>query len=106
MLERTRDMRARIARVRFEQDDEDYYAETSPWGNTIELEGKFWTAPRTGHNSRAGTVIHEASHFWGSGGTGDPRVGKEPSRRLAEDLPPLAMANADNTEYYFEHLPK
>jgi uncharacterized Zn-binding protein involved in type VI secretion len=104
MLERTRDLRDQIPYVKFDQEDDGGWAQTYPWSDTIHLRRRFWTSNRTGSDSRAGTVIHEASHHWASGGTGDPRYGPDPSRKLARDLPPLAQVNADNTEYYFENV--
>jgi uncharacterized Zn-binding protein involved in type VI secretion len=106
MLERTRDMRDKIRQVRFEQCDADAYAHTWPWGNTIHLEKKFWTAKRMGPDldSRAGTVIHEASHFWGSGSTQDRGYGEGRARNLARNYPGWAMSNADNNEYFYEDI--
>ena len=104
LLDEIADMRDRILHVRFEQDDDDAYAHARPWGNTIFLEKKFWHSPRLGHNSRAGIVIHETSHFWGAGSTADPAYGPASARQLAKRMPPLAQGNADNVEYYFEGL--
>jgi uncharacterized Zn-binding protein involved in type VI secretion len=104
MLERTRDLRDQIPYVKFDQEDDSGWAQTYPWSDTIHLRRKFWTSNRTGPDSRAGTVIHEASHHWASGGTGDLRYQPGPSKKLARDLPPLAQVNADNIEYYFENV--
>jgi uncharacterized Zn-binding protein involved in type VI secretion len=104
MLERTRDLRDEIKQADFEQYDDDAYAHTWWFWSPIYLEGKFWKSPRTGHNSRAGTVIHEASHRWGPGPTNDSAYGTTDAKALNRRLP-LGLGNADNNEYYFEHLP-
>ena len=42
----------------------------------VYLCGAFWSAPNTGTDSRAGTIIHELSHFTVVAGTNDWAYGK------------------------------
>lgn len=67
----------------------------------------FWPAPALGTNSKAGTLIHEASHFNANGGTTDTdgTYGHEKCAQLAIDNPGLAIMNADSHEYYAENTP-
>jgi hypothetical protein len=105
MIERNRQMRTVLESVRFEQRDDDDVASTyRESGGPIFLERDFWTAPRHGANSRAGTLIHEASHRYESGSTLDACYGQPCAQQLARDIPPYAAANADNVEYYYETL--
>ena len=62
----------------------------------------FWGLTKTGTDSRAGTLIHEASHFVLNGGTIDDVYGRDASRELARDYPMRAIHNADSYEYFAE----
>lgn len=64
----------------------------------------FWRAPITGQDSKAGTLVHEQSHFTVNGGTDDHVYGMPKCRNLAQDKPNMAVRNADNHEYFVEHL--
>jgi peptidyl-Lys metalloendopeptidase len=65
----------------------------------------FWTAPVAGgYDTRAGTLIHELSHFNNIGSTGDYAYGTAAARSLAASNPDRARANADNYEYFSESL--
>lgn len=86
-------------------DHETYYAHVRVAGNTVNLDGSFWTAPRMGEDSRAGTLTHEVSHFWNSGGTHDYIYGRSGCRELARTNPRKAANNADSQEYWLETLP-
>lgn len=55
-----------------------------------------------GENSRAGTITHEMSHFTIVGGTKDHAYGQINCKALARRDPVLALANADNFEYWAE----
>lgn len=60
--------------------------------------GAFWTAPTTGTDSKAGTIVHEHSHC--DAGAGDLAYGQVGARRLARTAPDQAVRNADNFEYF------
>jgi peptidyl-Lys metalloendopeptidase len=65
----------------------------------------FWAAPNAGTDSRAGTIIHEVSHFTVVAGTGDYAYGQSAARRLATSNPSRAVQNADSHEYFAENTP-
>ena len=72
---------------------------------TIYLCPGFYDLDEEGLDSRAGTLIHEASHFNKVAGTDDIVYGPENARRLARDRPGDACRNADNYEYFAESKP-
>ncbi|KAB5594811.1 Peptidyl-Lys metalloendopeptidase [Ceratobasidium theobromae] len=72
---------------------------------TIYLCGVFWDAPVTGTDSRAGTIVHENSHFEVNGGTSDWVYGQTSAKSLASSNPTRAIDNADNHEYFAENNP-
>ncbi|KAG9121787.1 hypothetical protein FRC07_002106 [Ceratobasidium sp. 392] len=63
----------------------------------------FWLAPVTGTNSRAGTIVHELSHFDVNGNTQDYVYGKQASMQLAVEDPGQAIMNADNRQFFAEN---
>jgi len=65
----------------------------------------FWSAPNTGTDSRAGTLIHELSHFNAVAGTDDHVYGQSGAKSLAISNPTNALDNADNHEYFAENTP-
>lgn len=65
----------------------------------------FWSAPTTGTDSKAGTLIHEMSHFTVVAGTDDHAYGQSAAKRLATKKPTRALDNADNHEYFAENTP-
>lgn len=65
----------------------------------------FWAAPNAGTDSRAGTIIHELSHFTVVAGTSDYVYGQTGARNLARSNPSRAVRNADNHEYFAENTP-
>lgn len=71
----------------------------------IYLGRAFWSAPRTGTDSKAGTIIHELSHFNILGGTRDLAYGQSAARALAINNPGGAIRNADSHEYFSENTP-
>ncbi|KAF4622412.1 hypothetical protein D9613_009121 [Agrocybe pediades] len=71
----------------------------------IYLCGAFWQAPTTGTDSKAGTIIHESSHFTSNGGTDDHVYGQTAAKSLAKSDPASAIDNADNHEYFAENNP-
>ncbi|KIM47618.1 hypothetical protein M413DRAFT_204872 [Hebeloma cylindrosporum] len=67
--------------------------------------GAYWNAPNTGTDSKAGTIIHEASHFTANGGTNDYAYGHSAAKSLAINNPANAVMNADSHEYFAEINP-
>ncbi len=65
----------------------------------------FWTAPMTGTDSKAGTLIHEMSHFTVVAGTDDWAYGQTNAKNLAISDPVKAVDNADSHEYFAENTP-
>ena len=72
---------------------------------TIYLCRAFWTAPALGTDSKAGTLIHEMSHFTVVAGTNDYVYGQTGAHNLALTNVSQAIANADNHEYFAENTP-
>jgi peptidyl-Lys metalloendopeptidase len=68
----------------------------------IHLCQAFWTAPARGRDSKAGTIIHEMSHFDVNGGTDDHVYGETGAKNLARTSPSRAVMNADSHEYFAE----
>ncbi|QRV85906.1 peptidyl-Lys metalloendopeptidase [Ceratobasidium sp. AG-Ba] len=86
--------------------ESDTYAYTYPdEPGYIYLCGAFWSAPNTGTDSRAGTIIHEQSHFTNNAGTQDYAYGQSAAKSLAKSNPNEAIENADNHEYFAENNP-
>ena len=75
-----------------------WFADTYKGSTTIWLCGAFWTAPTSGSDSKAGTVVHEHTHS--DANTDDLTYGQANARTLAKNKPNLAVRNADNYEYY------
>lgn len=68
----------------------------------VHLCNHFWTAPTLGTDSKAGTLVHEASHFTVVAATADNAYGQEACRALAQENPFAAIHNADSHEYFAE----
>ena len=91
-------------------DDPGTFAEVDPNDKThkVEVGQGMRTAPVSGHDSIAGALSHEMSHFNDIGGTDDVQFGghtvygEGPSKNLATKDPAKALKNADNFEYYLE----
>ncbi|KAF8671793.1 MEROPS metallopeptidase family M35 [Rhizoctonia solani] len=66
----------------------------------VYLCGAFWRAPMEGTDSKAGTIIHEASHFPEYAGTSDHAYGQGACRDLARNDPNRAAMNAE----WVDHL--
>ncbi|KIM27479.1 hypothetical protein M408DRAFT_24421 [Serendipita vermifera MAFF 305830] len=71
----------------------------------VHLCNAFWPAGISGTDSKAGTIIHEASHFTRNGGTDDIRYGQSGCKQLALENPNDAIRNADSHEYLAENTP-
>jgi len=65
----------------------------------------FWSAPLSGTDSKAGTLIHEMSHFDVVAGTNDWAYGQTAAMNLASTDPDRAVTNADSHEYFAENTP-
>jgi peptidyl-Lys metalloendopeptidase len=65
----------------------------------------FWSAPEFGTDSRAGTIVHELSHFDIVAGTDDVVYGQTGAKNLAISNPDQALNNADSHEYFAENTP-
>lgn len=83
-----------------------YYAYVYPnQPYNIYLCSVYWQAPATGTDSKAGTLIHETSHFTIVAGTDDWVYGQAGAKNLAITNPNNAVDNADNHEYFAENTP-
>ncbi|KAI8803744.1 lysine-specific metallo-endopeptidase [Cladochytrium replicatum] len=68
----------------------------------ITLCDHFWSAkPIGGDDTRAGTLVHEMSHFVNVGGTQDPAYGRKNAIALTDEV---EIGNAENYEHYGESL--
>jgi hypothetical protein len=85
---------------------QNYYAYVYPdRPYEIHLCNVFWQAPATGTDSKAGTLIHEMSHFFVVASTDDWAYGQTNARNLAISDPNKAVDNADSHEYFSENTP-
>jgi peptidyl-Lys metalloendopeptidase len=85
---------------------QNYYAYVYPnQPYNIYLCRVFWQAPLAGTDSKAGTLIHEMSHFNVVAGTDDVVYGQAAARNLADTNPNAAITNADSHEYFAENTP-
>lgn len=83
-----------------------YYAYVYPnQPYTIYVCSVFWSAPMTGTDSKAGTLVHEMSHFYVVASTDDYVYGQTNAKNLAITDPDKAVGNADNHEYFAENNP-
>jgi peptidyl-Lys metalloendopeptidase len=80
-----------------------YVYPTQPY--TIYLCNAFWSAPSTGTDSKAGTLVHEMSHFNVVASTDDWAYGQTAAKSLARSNPSRAIDNADSHEYFAENTP-
>ena len=66
----------------------------------------FWQEdfPFTGHLSRAGVLIHEASHFLDVAGTKDHSYEYTDSHQFAVTNPEIAVNNANNFKFFSENV--
>lgn len=71
----------------------------------IHLCSGYWSAPLVGTDSKAGTLVHEMSHFDVVAGTNDHVYGQRDASALAVSNPDMAIDNADNHEYFSENTP-
>ena len=67
--------------------------------------GAFWSAPASGTDSKAGTLVHEMSHFNVVAATDDFAYGQTACKALAQSNPSQALNNADSHEYFAENTP-
>ncbi|CAF3982711.1 unnamed protein product [Rotaria sp. Silwood1] len=86
--------------------DPDLYAYVYPsTPYKIYLCGVFWRTTMTGTDSKAGTLVHETSHFKVVAGTQDYAYGQTACKNLATTNPGKAIMNADSHEYFAENTP-
>jgi len=71
----------------------------------IYLCNAFWSAPSLGTDSKAGTLVHEMSHFNVVAATDDWAYGQSACKNLATKKPSRAVDNADSHEYFSENTP-
>jgi len=71
----------------------------------IHLCNAFWSALGVGTDSKAGTIVHEMSHFTVVADTDDFAYGQTRARELARTDPDSAVKNADSHEYFAENTP-
>jgi len=79
-----------------------YYAYTYSGSRTIWLCSQYLSAPQIGTDCKFGTLIHEWSHAVSD--TDDYAYGETAAGNLANTDPGKAIDNADNHEYFTEHL--
>ena len=65
----------------------------------------FHAANVDGTDSRAGTIVHELSHFTVIADTDDHVYSQRGAQSLASTDPDKAISNADNHEYFAENTP-
>ncbi len=80
-----------------------YVYPTQPY--KIYVCGAFWAAQLTGTDSKAGTLVHEMSHFNVVASTDDWAYGQSAAKALAISDPTKALDNADSHEYFAENTP-
>lgn len=80
-----------------------YVYPTQPY--TIYLCNAFWGASSTGTDSKAGTLVHEMSHFNVIAATDDWAYGQTAAKNLARTNTTRAVDNADSHEYFAENTP-
>jgi len=80
-----------------------YVYPTQPY--KVYLCNAFWSANEFGTDSRAGTIVHELSHFNAIAGTDDVVYGQSGAQSLATSNPDQALNNADSHEYFAENTP-
>jgi peptidyl-Lys metalloendopeptidase len=85
---------------------DDYYAYVYPnQPYIIYVCNAFQSAPISGTDSKAGTLIHELSHFYVVASTDDRAYGQSACMSLARRSPANALDNADSHEYFAENNP-
>lgn len=87
--------------------DENYYAYVYPYSPyEIYICQSFWPAYNdSGLNTKAGTLIHELSHFYNVADTDDHVYGSSGVQSMARNSPNRAVNNADSFEYFAETAP-
>ena len=74
-----------------------------PFGEVF-VETAFFSAPTSGADSQAGSIIHEMTHLSAKRGVVDVAYGTAVARALASNQPLKARINADNFEYFAEDV--
>jgi peptidyl-Lys metalloendopeptidase len=88
------------------QESSDTYAYVYPseFGH-VYLCNQYMLAEISGTDSKAGTIVHESTHFTANGGTRDLAYGKPRAQALAIANATAATMNADSHEYFAENTP-
>ncbi|KAI8086143.1 uncharacterized protein BX664DRAFT_386594 [Halteromyces radiatus] len=86
-------------------DQKRYVGVLSDDPSKIYLCGKFWSAPVTGTDSQAGSIIYASASFTVYGGAQIIANGQESCKRLATSNPDQAIINADSHRYFAENDP-
>ena len=116
MLDRARKVLSHIATMRSgnfvpaEPGQADCYAYVYPNDDSkMYLGDDFNSAPTTGADSKAGTMIHETTHYQTVAGTDDEKLadgttayGHAGAQQLAQESPDKAKNTADSFEYFVE----
>ncbi|KAG8803297.1 hypothetical protein FRC17_006209 [Serendipita sp. 399] len=71
----------------------------------IYLCNQYMQAEISGTDSKAGTIVHESSHFTRNAGTLDIAYGQTRAQALAQTNSTAATMNADSHEYFAENTP-
>ncbi|KAG8851493.1 hypothetical protein FRC20_001742 [Serendipita sp. 405] len=85
-------------------DDTFAYVFPNEFGH-IYLCNQYMLAEISGTDSKAGTIVHESSHFTKNAGTLDIAYGKPRAQALAQSNATAAINNADSHEYFAEDTP-
>ncbi len=93
----------RCARQSMPEDGEDWYAYVLPDRSfVVVVSPLFFAQPNQGLDSKAGTIVHEITHFTLAGATPDIAYRPEPARQLARTDPARAQKNAENIQFFVE----
>ena len=87
-----------------ESDDTYAYVYPNQFGH-VYLCNQYMLAEISGTDSKAGTIVHESSHFTANAGTRDLAYGKPRAMALATANATAAINNADSHEYFSENTP-
>ncbi|CAG7855171.1 Peptidyl-Lys metalloendopeptidase Short=MEP; AltName: Full=GfMEP; Flags: Precursor [Serendipita indica DSM 11827] len=87
-----------------ESSDTYAYVYPSEFGH-IYLCNQYMLAAVSGTDSKAGTIVHESTHFTANGGTRDLAYGQVRAQALAAANATAAVNNADSHEYFAENTP-
>ena len=95
----------RLSRSDFKYDDarENTYAYTFPLFDNIYLCDLYFSASDKGNDTKEGTILHEATHFFWGLATKDHSYYEYDMKKLPDGK---KLSNANNWEYFYEELMK